>query len=82
VFLTHRGGIVRLEKFRKPLAASFNQEQEAYLLPGLNVTASAGVYSQLSISGYLDTRSFSWFFLPITPVKGVLFSGRHLLPTG
>jgi len=78
LFLTHRGGI---GKARKGSFEAFNQEQEAYLLPRLNVTAFQQEFTPSFLSQVIWTQVIL-LVLPafITPVRRGLFSGRHLLP--
>jgi len=79
LFLTHRGGLGKRE-IQETLAVSFDPGAEAYLLPGLKVTTTFEQEFPLSfLSQVIWTGPFSWLFLPFTPVREVLFSGRHLL---
>ncbi|HEY9907655.1 MAG TPA: MBL fold metallo-hydrolase [Thermosynechococcaceae cyanobacterium] len=84
LFLTHRGGI----DSAKEIQQAFNckvliQEQEAYLLPGLAIATFQQEFT-------LSTRSRAFWTCGHSPgssclyyqgLGGVLFSGRHLLPT-
>jgi glyoxylase-like metal-dependent hydrolase (beta-lactamase superfamily II) len=83
LFLTHRGGIGRAQEIQNALGCKILiQEQEAYLLPGLDVTPFQHEFS-LSPSccaiwtpGHSPGSSCLYY----TDAGGVLFSGRHLLP--
>jgi glyoxylase-like metal-dependent hydrolase (beta-lactamase superfamily II) len=84
LFLTHRGGIGKA----KAIQTAFNckiliQEQEAYLLPGLAVTSFHHTFTLSAQSQALWTAGHSpgSACLYYGGMGGVLFSGRHLLPT-
>jgi glyoxylase-like metal-dependent hydrolase (beta-lactamase superfamily II) len=83
LFLTHRGGIGRVQEIQQAFECEVViQEQEAYLLPGLTLR---------SFEQRLDFNSTMWAFwtpghspgsscLYYADAGGILFSGRHLLP--
>ncbi|HBE19161.1 MAG TPA: MBL fold metallo-hydrolase [Cyanobacteria bacterium UBA11149] len=83
LFITHRGGIGKARSIQEAMGCPILiQEQEAYLLPGLNVTAFP---DELTISekirviwtpGHSPGSSCLYYNFG----GGVLFSGRHLLP--
>jgi len=83
LFLTHRGGIGRAREIQDSFGCQILiQEQEAYLLPGLEVTP---FQHELTLSpsccaiwtpGHSPGSSCVYY----TGAGGVLFSGRHLLP--
>ncbi|XGV95820.1 MAG: MBL fold metallo-hydrolase [Leptolyngbya sp. BL-A-14] len=84
LFLTHRGGIGEV----KPIQQAFGcqvviQEQEAYLLPGLAVTpfeqtlALTPQIQAIWTPGHSPGSSCLYH----SDFGGVLFSGRHLLPS-
>jgi glyoxylase-like metal-dependent hydrolase (beta-lactamase superfamily II) len=83
LFLTHRGGIGKAGKIQEALGCKILiQEQEAYLLPGLDVTTFQQEFS-LSPSccaiwtpGHSPGSSCLYY----AGVGGVLLCGRHLLP--
>jgi glyoxylase-like metal-dependent hydrolase (beta-lactamase superfamily II) len=85
--LTHRGAIASLTKIRA-MQTALNcqvviQEQEAYLLPGLSVV-TFGDRLELSPRHRLlwtPGHSPGSACLYTCHLDGVLFSGRHLLPT-
>jgi glyoxylase-like metal-dependent hydrolase (beta-lactamase superfamily II) len=84
LFLTHRGGISRAREIQEAMGCKILvQEQEAYLLPGLDITPFQQELS-LSPSGYAiwtpgHSPGSSCFYYKSSS-GGVLFSGRHLLP--
>jgi glyoxylase-like metal-dependent hydrolase (beta-lactamase superfamily II) len=81
--LTHRGGIGKAKEIQEAMGCKISiQEQEAYLLSGLEVIAFG---YELSLSpdcraiwtpGHSPGSSCVYY----TAAGGVLFSGRHLLP--
>jgi glyoxylase-like metal-dependent hydrolase (beta-lactamase superfamily II) len=84
LFITHRGGI---SKHLSEIQKSFDcevviQEQEAYLLPDVNVTSFADEFNfnddcyAIWTSGHTPGSSCLYW----AKYGGVLFSGRHLLP--
>ncbi|MGQ4649774.1 MBL fold metallo-hydrolase [Lyngbya aestuarii] len=83
LFLTHRGGIGRVQEFQSTFGCPIIiQEQEAYLLPGLNVRS---FQKELTITPrccaiWTPGHSPGSACLYYTAAGGVLFSGRHLLP--
>lgn len=83
LFLTHRGGIGKVKEIQESLGCPIvMQEQETYLLPGLEVTPfqhelplsphSCGIWTP----GHSPGSSCFYY----QGEGGVLFSGRHLLP--
>ena len=82
LFITHRGGIGKTKEIQETFGCEvLIQEQEAYLLPGLRVTAFE---LELSVSSYAKaiwtpghSPGSSCLYYSL---DGVLFSGRHLLP--
>lgn len=81
--LTHRGGIGRAREIQQALNCQILiQEQEAYLLPGLTVTAFQQHFTLTSNSRVLWTPGHSpgSSCLYFNEFGGVLFTGRHLLP--
>jgi glyoxylase-like metal-dependent hydrolase (beta-lactamase superfamily II) len=85
LFITHRGGI---SKHASEIQAALGceivvQEQEAYLLPGLNPTQFHETFTFYSEAQALWTPGHSpgsaCFYHPA--YGGVLFSGRHLIPS-
>lgn len=83
LLITHRGGIGKAQEIQEAFGCKiFVQEQEAYLLPGLDVIS---FQQELNISpnchaiwtpGYSPGSSCLYY----NQLGGVLFSGRHLLP--
>ncbi len=83
LFLTHRGGISPIiAKIQQLGAQVLIQEQEAYLLPGMNVTTFTEEFtidSQVQViwtPGHSPGSSCLYY----SDLGGVLFSGRHLVP--
>lgn len=82
LMLTHRGAIAQVAAIQEALNCEvIIQEQEAYLLPGVTVTPfqhrlelQAGL-SLIWTSGH--TPGSACLYHP----SGILFTGRHLLPT-
>ena len=84
LFLTHRGGIGRAKAIQEAFHCKILiQEQEAYLLPGLSVTPFQQEFTLSAQSRALWTAGHSpgSACLYYSGMGGVLFSGRHLLPT-
>jgi glyoxylase-like metal-dependent hydrolase (beta-lactamase superfamily II) len=82
--LTHRGGIGKAREIQQAFQCSILiQEQEAYLLPGLTVTPFQQTFTLTDHSRILWTPGHSpgSACLYFAGLGGVLFSGRHLLPT-
>lgn len=84
LLITHRGGI---GKNVKEIQQTFGceiliQEQEAYLLPGLNVTTFQKQFTLSETSQFIWTPGHSpgSSCLYEGESGGVLFTGRHLLP--
>ncbi|XZO02333.1 MAG: MBL fold metallo-hydrolase [Microcoleus sp.] len=83
LFLTHRGAMGKVREIQEATGCEILiQEQEAYLLPGLQVTAFEREFA-------LSDRTFVFWTPGHSPGSsclydtrsgGVLFSGRHLLP--
>lgn len=81
--ITHRGGIGRAEEIQKATGCQILiQEQEAYLLPGLEVTTFQHEFTLsprcrcIWTPGHSPGSSCFYY----NALGGVLFSGRHLLP--
>lgn len=83
LFITHRGGIGKAREIQEAMGCQILiQEQEAYLLPGLDVTTFP---DELTISDKIQViwtpgHSPGSACLYYNFAGGVLFSGRHLLP--
>ena len=83
LFLTHRGGIGKARNIQESTGCNILiQEQEAYLLPGLEVTT---FQYELTLSPsccviWTPGHSPGSSCLYYNSAGGVLFSGRHLLP--
>lgn len=83
LFLTHRGGIGRAQEIQKMFGCTIVvQEQEAYLLPGLDVSPFQYEFTLTPNCSAIWTPGHSpgSSCLYSTCAGGVLFSGRHLLP--
>ncbi len=83
LILTHRGGIGQVSQIQQAFECQILiQEQEAYLLPGLEVTTFRAQVSLTPESQIIWTPGHSpgsaCFYY--RAFGGVLFSGRHLLP--
>ncbi|HBY81407.1 MAG TPA: MBL fold metallo-hydrolase [Cyanobacteria bacterium UBA11148] len=83
LFITHRGGIGRVREIQEAMGCKILiQEQEAYLLPGLDVIPFQQEFSLSPNSQALWTPGHSpgsaCFYYNFA--GGILFSGRHLLP--
>lgn len=84
LFLTHRGGIGKVADLQQALGCEVViQEQEAYLLPDLTVTTfhREFTFSSTSLALWTPGHSPGSACLYHSQFGGVLFSGRHLLPT-
>jgi len=83
LFLTHRGAIAKAREIQEATGCDILiQEQEAYLLPGLQVTVFE---RELAVSDRITAlwtpgHSPGSSCLYDSGSGGVLFSGRHLLP--
>lgn len=83
LFLTHRGAIGKAKEIQEAMGCDIAiQEQEAYLLPGLNVTPFG---QELTLSDrcqgfWTPGHSPGSSCLYYAGSGGVLFTGRHLLP--
>ncbi|WP_042342243.1 MBL fold metallo-hydrolase [Calothrix sp. PCC 7507] len=83
LFLTHRGAIGKTPEIQQTLSCEvLIQEQEAYLLPGLNVTTFGQAIALNSTVQLIWTPGHSpgSSCLYHSDFGGVLFSGRHLIP--
>lgn len=83
LFLTHRGAIGKAKEIQKKFdCALVIQEQEAYLLPGLEVTTFQQelTLSPTSQAIWTPGHSPGSACLYHSDYDGVLFTGRHLLP--
>jgi glyoxylase-like metal-dependent hydrolase (beta-lactamase superfamily II) len=83
LFLTHRGAIGKTAELQPILDCEvIIQEQEAYLLPELTVTTFTDELSLDSATQIIWTPGHSpgSSCLYYSPLGGVLFTGRHLLP--
>ena len=83
LLITHRGGIGRAREIQEAMKCKILiQEQEAYLLPGLDVIA---FQHELTLSSHCCAiwtpgHSPGSSCIYYRSAGGVLFSGRHLLP--
>jgi glyoxylase-like metal-dependent hydrolase (beta-lactamase superfamily II) len=83
LLITHRGGIGRAREIQEAMKCKILiQEQEAYLLPGLDVIA---FQHELTLSSHCCAiwtpgHSPGSSCIYYRGAGGVLFSGRHLLP--
>lgn len=83
LFLTHRGAIGKVKEIQQTFGCEVViQEQEAYLLPGLQLTPFQHELTLSSTSQVLWTPGHSpgSACLYYSQYGGVLFTGRHLLP--
>ncbi len=83
LFLTHRGALARAREIQEATGCDILiQEQEAYLLPGLNLTVFEREFavSDRTCVFWTPGHSPGSSCLYDTGNGGVLFSGRHLLP--
>lgn len=81
--LTHRGGIGQVSQIQQALKCQILiQEQEAYLLPGLEATTFHKEFTLSPQSQVIWTPGHSpgSACVHYQAFGGVLFSGRHLLP--
>ncbi|WP_414526858.1 MBL fold metallo-hydrolase [Nodularia chucula] len=84
LFLTHRGAIGKTAQLQQALSCEvLIQEQEAYLLPGLTVTTFRQEFKLNSTAQVIWTSGHSpgSSCLYYNHLGGVLFSGRHLVPS-
>lgn len=82
--LTHRGAIGKVKEIQQTFGCNILiQEQEAYLLPGLTVTSFHHRFQLTSHSRAIWTAGHSpgASCLYYGGFGGILFTGRHLLPT-
>jgi glyoxylase-like metal-dependent hydrolase (beta-lactamase superfamily II) len=82
--LTHRGAIGKAKEIQQTFGCNILiQEQEAYLLPGLTITPFHHTFELTSQSRAIWTSGHSpgSSCLYYSAFGGVLFTGRHLLPT-
>ncbi|MEA5554306.1 MBL fold metallo-hydrolase [Anabaena cylindrica UHCC 0172] len=83
LFITHRGAIGKTAEIQQALDCEILiQEQEAYLLPGLNVTTFGQEFTLDTTTQVIWTPGHSpgSSCLYYREFGGVLFSGRHLVP--
>ncbi len=83
LFITHRGGMAQVKEFQKEFDAQvLVQEQEAYLLPGVEteVFHLGRILSPTSKVLWNPGHSPGSASLYHSSYGGVLFTGRHLLP--
>jgi glyoxylase-like metal-dependent hydrolase (beta-lactamase superfamily II) len=83
LFLTHRGAIGKVKEIQQACGCEVMiQEQEAYLLPGIDVTTFQETVeiSPESQAIWTSGHSPGSACLYYNRYGGVLFSGRHLLP--
>lgn len=83
LFLTHRGAIGKLREIQEATHCQIViQEQEAYLLPGLPVTAFTQEWELTPdcVALWTPGHSPGSACLYYRQLGGVLFTGRHLLP--
>lgn len=81
--LTHRGGMGKVSQLQQALGCQvLIQEQEAYLLPGIAVNTFRAGFELSDRAQVIWTPGHSpgSACLYYRCFKGVLFSGRHLLP--
>jgi glyoxylase-like metal-dependent hydrolase (beta-lactamase superfamily II) len=80
--ITHRGAIAQVKAIQSMFQCNVMiQEQEAYLLPGLQVT-SFPIEAQLSpTTQVIWTPGHSPGSACVYHKEGILWTGRHLLPT-
>lgn len=84
LFLTHRGAIAHVREIQKSLNCEVvMQEQEAYLLPDIPVTTFTQefVFTPQIRALWTPGHSPGSACLYTANFGGVLFSGRHLLPS-
>ena len=83
LFLTHRGGISKAREIQDSMGCKILiQEQEAYLLPGLDTTPFQYefILTPSCCGIWTPGHSPGACCLYYNKLGGVLFSGRHLLP--
>ncbi len=83
LFITHRGAIAQAKELQQSFGCQIVvQEQEAYLLPGLQLSPFqrdvdlSNDIQAIWTPGYSPGSACLYY----KPLQGVLFSGRHLLP--
>ncbi|WP_392533753.1 MBL fold metallo-hydrolase [Nostoc sp. C117] len=84
LFLTHRGAIGKTAEFQQIYGCKvLIQEQEAYLLPGLAVTTFNQEFTLDAAVQVIWTPGHSpgSSCLYYSKLGGILFSGRHLVPS-
>lgn len=83
LFITHRGGMANVREFQQAFGAQvLIQEQEAYLLPGIETKTFHRACALSQTSRVLWTAGYSpgSACLYHNQYGGLLFTGRHLLP--
>lgn len=83
LMLTHRGGIAQVKEIQQSTGCEVViQEQEAYLLPNLDITAFNQSFevSPTSYAVWTPGHSPGSACFYTTVHGGILFTGRHLLP--
>ncbi|MBD2460799.1 MBL fold metallo-hydrolase [Oscillatoria sp. FACHB-1407] len=83
LFITHRGGIGKVRPIQEEFGCEVViQEQEAYLLPEVKVTAFQQTFefNRMCHAFWTSGHSPGSSCLYYSSFGGVLFSGRHLLP--
>ena len=83
LFITHRGGMAQVKEFQKEFDAQvLIQEQEAYLLPGIETEGfhRDRILSPTSRVIWNPGHSPGSASLYHSNYGGILFTGRHLLP--
>jgi glyoxylase-like metal-dependent hydrolase (beta-lactamase superfamily II) len=83
LFITHRDALAKIPEIQQAYNCEvLIQEQEAYLLPGLQVTTFAAGLTLNSLTELIWTPGHSpgSACLYYADIGGILFTGRHLLP--
>lgn len=82
LLITHRGAISRAREIQESTGCKILiQEQEAYLLPGLDVTSfESSILTPSGTAIWTPGHSPGSACFYYSNLGGVLFSGRHLLP--
>jgi len=82
LLITHRGAMARAREIQESTGCKILiQEQEAYLLPGLDVTGfQYDILTPCGVAIWTPGHSPGSSCLYYNGLGGVLFSGRHLLP--
>ncbi|MCC5651943.1 MBL fold metallo-hydrolase [Nostoc sp. XA013] len=83
LFITHRGAIGKTAEIQETFGCEvLIQEQEAYLLPGLNLTTFRQEFTLDASTQVIWTPGHSpgSSCLYYSQLGGILFSGRHLVP--